>query len=151
MKVSISAGPRVIVGTSAGSFVAARPALGVNQAEHADRIVEHGVPEVPAALLERAAAALPRLLELEAQTEGLAQRERCRRIGHFVLAAATIDEEAHVAAVTSRLPTGTWPAALHVMALDASSGELVRLDAAHGVSVARAVAAARAVPACSPR
>lgn len=140
----------LVVGTSAGSLVAAQLALGVDQAGHADRIARSGVPEAPAALLERAATALPRLLALQAQTAELGVRERSRRVGRFALEAETIPEDSHVAAVTERLPEGAWPASLRLMAVDAETGELVRLSADLQVGVGRGVAAARALPGVLP-
>jgi NTE family protein len=131
-------------------LVAAQLAIGLDQAEHADRIAQSGVPEPPAGLLERAATALPRLLALQAQAAELGVRERARRVGRFALEAETIPEDSHVAAVTSRLPEGDWPASLRLMAVDAETGELVRLSADLQVGVGRGVAAARAVPGVLP-
>jgi NTE family protein len=143
-------GAAAIVGTSAGAFVAARLALGVDARDAADRIVARGVPRAPAELVARAAETLPRLLAIQAEAAGLDTAARCRRVGRFALAARTIPEDAHVAAVTSRLPAGGWPGALRLMAVDAGTGELVRLDRRSGISVGRGVAAARALPGVLP-
>jgi NTE family protein len=139
-----------IVGTSAGAFVAARSALGIDPREAAGRIVARGVPRAPSELVARAATALPRLLRIQAEVAGLEPLERCRRIGRFALEAQTIPEDAHVAAVTSRLPAGDWPGALVLMAVDADTGERLRLDRESGISVGRGVAAARALPGVLP-
>jgi NTE family protein len=139
-----------IVGTSAGAFVAARSALGIDQREAADRIVARGVPRAPSELVAQAATALPRLLRIQADAAGLETLARCRRVGRFALEAQTIPEDAHVAAVTSRLPAGDWPGVLVLLAVDAETGERVRLDRESGVSVGRGVAAARALPGVLP-
>jgi NTE family protein len=143
-------GAEAIVGTSAGAFVGARLALGLDPRAAADRIVAQGVPQAPAELVARAATALPRLLQLQAETAGLDSVMRARRVGRFALAAPTIPEGAHVAAVSGRLPARAWPRALRLMTIDAETGELVRLDRASGISVGRGVAAARAVPGVLP-
>jgi len=140
-------GAGAIVGTSAGAFVAARLALGVDPREAADRIVARGVPELPPELVQRAAATLPRLLEIQAVRPNA---ERCRRVGRFALEARTIPEDMHVGAVARRLPAGEWPAALRIVAVDAETGERVRLDQAAGATVAAGVAAARALPGVLP-
>jgi NTE family protein len=139
-----------IVGTSAGAMVAARLALGVESRGAADRIAARGVPPAPAELIARAAEALPRLHAIQAEAAGLDTVARCRRVGRFALATRTIPEDAHVAAVTSRLPAEGWPGALRLMAVDAETGELVRLDRQSGISVGRGVAAARALPGVLP-
>jgi NTE family protein len=139
-------GAAAIVGTSAGALVAARLALGVDQREAADRIVAGGTPEVPPEVAKLAATVVPRLLALQAETAGLDTVARARRAGRLALQAAAIPQDAHVAAVTRRLPAGEWPAALSVMAVDAESGALVRLGPGSGIPVGRAVAAARALP-----
>jgi NTE family protein len=137
-----------IVGTSAGAFAAARLAIGVDQRAAADRIAANGAPQAPVELARRAAAALPRLLEIQAS--GLVPAARRRRVGRFALEAETIAEDAHVAAVSARLPAGEWPAALRLLAVDAATGELVRLDQGSGITVGRGVAAARALPGVLP-
>jgi NTE family protein len=143
-------GAEAIVGTSAGAFVAARLALGVDQRAAADRIVEQGVPQAPAELVARAATALPRLLRLQAEAAGLDAVVRARRVGRLALEARTIPEQVHIAAVSGRVPAGAWPRALRVMTVDAETGELVRLDRASAISVGRGVAAARALPGVLP-
>jgi predicted acylesterase/phospholipase RssA len=55
-----------------------------------------------------------------------------------------------VAAVTERLPEGAWAASLRLMAVDAETGELVRMSADLEVGVGRGVAAARALPGVLP-
>jgi NTE family protein len=137
-----------IVGTSAGAFAAARLAIGVDQRAAADRIAANGALRAPVEPARRAAAALPRLLEIQAS--GLEPAARRRRVGRFALEAETIAEDAHVAAVSARLPAGEWPAALRLLAVDAATGELVRLDQGSGITVSRGVAAARALPGVLP-
>jgi NTE family protein len=137
-----------IVGTSAGAVVASRLALGVDQRAAADRIAARGVPPAPTELVARAATALPRLLAIQAEASDL--DTLARRVGRFALDAPTLPEDAHVAAVTSRLPAADWPAALRVMTVDAETGELVRLDRRSGISLGRGVAAAQALPGVLP-
>lgn len=136
----------LIVGTSAGALTAAQVALGADPRELARAITRDGVPGTRREVLDRAATALPRLLDIEARTGHLDSDERCRRVGSFALSADAIPEAAHVAAATARLPSGRWPDRLRLLAVDAQSGRRVRLDAACGAAVGRGVAAARAVP-----
>jgi NTE family protein len=140
-------GAGAIVGTSAGAFVAARLALGVDPREAAERIAARGVPAAPAELVQRAASAL---VEIQAAAAGLDTAERCRRVGRFALEAQTVPEDVHVASVADRLPAGDWPGALRIMAVDSETGELVRLDRDTGTTVGRGVAAARALPGVLP-
>ena len=140
-------GAGAIVGTSAGAFVAARLALGVDPREAAERIAAHGAPAAPPELVRRAAATLPRLLEIQAVRPSA---ERCRRVGRFALEARTIPEAVHVGAGARRLPAGEWPAALRLVAVDAETGERVRLDRGAGATVAAGVAAARSLPGVLP-
>jgi NTE family protein len=140
-------GAGAIVGTSAGAFVAARLALGVDPRDAADRIAAHGAPAAPPELVRRAAATLPRLLEIQAVRPSA---ERCRRVGRLALEARTIPEDVHVGAVARRLPAGDWPAALRIVTVDAETGERVRLDQDAGATVAAGVAAARALPGVLP-
>jgi NTE family protein len=139
-----------IVGTSAGAFVAARLALGVDPREAANRIVARGAPGAPAELVARAAAVVPQLLAIQAGAADLDAGARSRRVGRFALEAQTIPEEVHVTAAARRLPAGPWPDALCLMAVDAETGELVQLDRRSGISVGRGVAAARALPGVLP-
>ena len=106
-----------------------------------------GVPRAPAELVARASATLPRLLAIQADGRSRPAALR-RRFGRFALAAQTIPEDAHVAAVTSRLPAGGWPDALRLMALDTRTGELVRLDRTSGIRSAAAWRRLVRSPAC---
>lgn len=139
-----------IVGTSAGALVAARLALGEDFEADASRIAREGVHEVPAEITARAAVALPRLIELDASTRQLSGEERGRRVGRFALAAETIPEGRHVAAVAKRLPAAEWPERLLLTAVDAETGERVVLGAHWSIPLARGVAASRAVPGVLP-
>jgi NTE family protein len=140
----------LIVGTSAGSSVAARLALGVDPREDAEQVAEVGVPPAPAGIAERAAVAVPNVLAIHADAAGLPLRERCRSIGAVAMEADTIDEAEYVERAAGRIPGGDWPPSLLLMAVDAETGERIELGARDAISVGRGVAAARALPGVLP-
>jgi NTE family protein len=71
-------------------------------------------------------------------------------IGAMALATETVPEDVRRAVIASRLPVSTWPDALRVTTVDATSGELAVLDATSGVDLVDAVAASCAVPGIWP-
>jgi NTE family protein len=126
-----------LLGTSAGAFVAARLAAGIDP--RADAL--NARPAEPPPAFER--------LTLLWGAAGGSDDERRRRIGAVALNQAD-DPEALVAAIRDRLPGGGFPRTLTVVAIDAESGERVSFDATSGVPIERAVAASRAIPTVNP-
>src|SRR5271154_6205838 len=112
----------LIVGTSAGSTVAAQLGSGLSLAELYARQVEP----------ERQAAEIMADLDLEsfgarvaAAMQGATTVPEIRRAaGRFALGGATVPAQERRAAIESRLPAHEWPArALKIVAVDADSGE----------------------------
>jgi NTE family protein len=139
----------VIVGTSAGSTVAAQLGSGLSLAELYARQVE---PELQAAEimvdldLESFGAQIAAVLGNAATVA-----EVRRAIGGFALGAATVPEPVRRAVIESRLPSHEWPArAVKIVAVDAESGEPRVFDNASDVSLVDAVTASCAVPGVWP-
>lgn len=139
----------LIVGTSAGSTVAAQLGSGLSLEELYARQVEP----------ERQAAEIMADLDLEsfgtrvaAAMQGATTVPEIRRAaGRFALSAATVPAQERRAAIESRLPSHEWPAwALKIVAVDADSGEPRVFDNSSGVSLVDAVAASCAVPGVWP-
>lgn len=126
-----------LIGTSAGAFVAARLAAGIDP--RADALTAR--PAEPHPAFER--------LALLWGSAGGSDDERRRRLGAVALNHAD-DPERFVAAIRGRLPCDGFPRTLTVVAIDAESGERVAFDATSGVPLERAVAASRAVPGVNP-
>jgi NTE family protein len=140
-------GADVVVGTSAGSTVAAQITSGTPladlyaaqlDAESAEVLVDVDI----AALFER----------LTAATAGVTDPvELRRRIGELALAQSTVAEDVRRAAVAARLPATSWPERdLRIPAVDALTGEAVVFTPACGVALVDAVTASCAVPGVWP-
>ena len=137
----------LIVGTSAGSAVAAQITSGTDletlyQAQLSTESAEIEVAVDIEALFARLGAA----------TAGAdSPRELRQRIGALALETDTIDEAARRVAVAARLPVTSWPEQRVLLpAVDAESGELVVFDRQSGVALVDAVAASCAVPGVWP-
>lgn len=137
----------VIVGTSAGSTVAAQVSVGTDLQDLFDRQLHGTSSEIEVdvdfeALLAAFAAA----------AEGAFSADEIRRrIGSFALSTPTVDESARLAAVRGRLLELHWPdREVLIPAVDAETGELVVFDRRSGVSLVDAVAASCAVPGVWP-
>jgi NTE family protein len=139
----------LILGTSAGAVVGARVAQGADLDElYHEQLIE------PHASTERAASldseVLTEIFEEMLSAEGDAI-QRHIRVGALALAADTISEEDRLAVIAARLPSPDWPhKRLHIIAVDAHSGETAVFDAESGVSLVEAVAASCAVPGVWP-
>lgn len=142
-------GVDVIVGTSAGSTVAAQLGSGLGLEALYARQVE---PELQAAEI----MADVDLTSFGAQIAVMMRKatsvpELRRAVGKFALDAATMPEPERRAVIESRLPSHEWPArALKIVAVDAESGEPRVFDDASGVSLVDAVTASCAVPGVWP-
>jgi NTE family protein len=132
---------RVLLGTSAGAFVAARCAARDPRAA-ADALVIHlaTVPEPPSGAAEQ----FDRLAELWVSAGGGAAARHV--MTRLALERSPGGEAAFVAGVAVGLRDGEWPAAVRVVAIDATTGNRTVLDVASGVPLATAVAASQAVP-----
>ena len=139
----------LIVGTSAGSAVAAQVTSG---APMADLVARQLAPASESK--ERGAELdldlLGRMFTLMVD-EGRPAQERRAEIGAMALGAATISEAERLEIIAARLPNERWPEARMLLcAIDASSGELVAFDRSSGVRLVDAVAASCAVPGVWP-
>ncbi|GHD86310.1 patatin-like phospholipase family protein [Streptomyces naganishii] len=142
-------GADVIVGTSAGSAVAAQLGSGLGLEELYARQVEPALQahEIMAEMdLEAFAAELGLVMGSGATVPQLR-----RAMGKFALGAKTVPEGERRAVIESRLPVHDWPArTLRIVAVDAESGEPRVFDHTSGVGLVDAVAASCAVPGVWP-
>jgi NTE family protein len=149
-----------ILGTSAGSYVGARLALGVEPRSLADAILAEAerrpTPASGAASSPTRPAdttPLMRMLIGEGMS-GASPEEVRRRIGAFALAAETMSEEAFIASFGksfASLPEDAWPERGYACtAVDAESGAFRLWTRDDGVGVTRAVASSCSVPGVYP-
>ncbi len=146
------------MGTSAGSFVGARLALGADAATLADPIL--GEAERPAGAPRegagRAPADLSRLMTLMAGTQDARRNpaEARAEIGAFALAAETMSEADFIATFGrsfAELPDDAWPErGFACTAVDAETGGFQLWTKDSGVGVTRAVASSCSVPGIYP-
>ncbi|GGX44446.1 patatin [Streptomyces noursei] len=139
----------VVVGTSAGSTVAAQITSGLPLGDLLARQVD---PALQAPELSPVLDADDRLMLLldahDGATDALDVR---RRVGAMALAAPTITEAERRAVIEARLPSRSWPeSGLRIVAVDGESGAERVFDAASGVDLVDAVAASSAVPGAWP-
>lgn len=134
-----------MIGTSAGSMVAAHLRVGTDEGDAFARIRD-GVPLASYGRLGPADATR----YLRAQLASDPRRGRAS-IGRAALAARTLDEPAWVDTVGYGLVGADWPRGrLWVTAVDARTGTSVVFDNDSGVPLERAVAASCAVPGVFP-
>lgn len=142
-------GADLLVGTSAGSVVAAQVTSGRPLAELYARQADPArqTPEIPAEIdFEKFTA------DFGGAVTGVTDPAEVRRaMGKLALAAETVPEADRRAVVAARLPVHEWPGQrLVVVAVDAETGEPRRFDRASGVPLVDAVAASCAVPGVWP-
>lgn len=148
-----------IMGTSAGSFVGARLAMGAQAAALAEAVLAEAQRVRPAAPSGASSGrpadtgALMQMLSGEGMA-GLSPQETLKRIGAFALVARTMDEAAFIATFGksfANLPADAWPdRGFACTAVDAESGEFRLWERGSGVGVTRAVASSCAVPGVYP-
>jgi NTE family protein len=147
------------VGTSAGSFVGARLALGADTKTFADAILADPAPggeRRPSSGGGGAPPDLSGLMKLMGEAQGGIRNptEVRQEIGAFALAAPTMTEEAFIETFGksfATLPADTWPErGFACTAVDAETGAFQLWTKASGVGVTRAVASSCAVPGIYP-
>ncbi|GAA1615024.1 patatin-like phospholipase family protein [Nonomuraea maheshkhaliensis] len=138
-----------IIGTSAGSTVAAQVTSGLTLTELLARQTDPGLQnaELRAGVpMEELWATFERISE-----SSLDAVEQRRAIGAMALAAATVPESARREVIEARLPVHKWPERdLVIVAVDAVTGEPRLFDPGSGVELVDAVAASCAVPGVWP-
>ena len=139
-------GADLIIGTSAGSVVAAQITSGTPLPELFEAQLRGYGAERPARVGVGTIARMV-LASLGARTE----RDARARVGRMALSARTIPEAERRAVIASRLPTTTWPdRRVFITAVAVDDGEFVVFDRDSGVSLVDAVAASCAVPGVWP-
>jgi NTE family protein len=146
-----------IMGTSAGSFVGARLALGADARTLADPILAEPPPapkaEAPAPAPPADLSPLMKMMA-EAQAGTRDALEVRRDIGAFALSARTPDEADFIASFGrsfAGLPDEAWPERDYACtAVDTATGEFQLWTRDSGVGVTRAVASSCSVPGVYP-
>ncbi len=140
----------VLLGTSAGSAVAAQIGSGISLDELFDRQLSEaeGAHEIhPGVSID----SITELFMNAMLTPGASKEEKLQKIGTVAAATDTIPEALRRKVIEHRLPSHGWPErVLRVTAIDIATGELVAFDAASGVELVDAVAASCAVPGAWP-
>lgn len=142
----------VLVGTSAGSAVAAQigsgcplEALYDRQVAESSAEIDSGVDvdDITEVFLSALAGPYDEALDRT--------RQQMQRIGAVALATETVAEPVRRRVIAQRLPSHDWPErALRITAIDVGTGELVVFDRESGVGLVDAVAASCAVPGAWP-
>jgi len=146
------------MGTSAGSFVGARLALGADAASLADPILAEakGAASLRSGDDARPPADLSKLMSLMAGAQDVTRNpaEARAEIGAYALAAETMSEEAFVKSFGrsfADLPDKAWPErGFACTAVDAQDGSFRFWTKDSGVGLARAVASSCSVPGIYP-
>ena len=142
-------GADMIVGTSAGSTVAAQvgSGLALDQLLRRQTQPELQSREIMAKLdLDQVAADWAEIMQGVTSAD-----DALRRVGAYALAADTVPEAERRAVIESRLPCRDWPTRLiEIIAVDAETGQTRVFDRDSGVSLVDAVAASCAVPGVWP-
>ncbi|ORA77654.1 patatin-like phospholipase family protein [Mycobacterium malmoense] len=141
----------VLVGTSAGSAVAAQIGGGTLEALF-DRQVAESSAEIDSGVdVDDIAGLFLAALREPYDTTLDRTRQQMRRIGAVALATKTVAEPVRRRVIARRLPSHDWPdRALRLTAIDVATGELVVFDRESGVELVDAVAASCAVPGAWP-
>ncbi|MGB0969816.1 MAG: patatin-like phospholipase family protein [Mycobacterium sp.] len=143
----------VLLGTSAGSAVAAQISSGLPLGELFARQVEAGETQEihPGVSVEDIAE----LFLAAMLTAGETKAQKLQKIGAAALdlsgRAETVPEAVRRSVIAHRLPSHDWPQrVLRITGIDIATGELVVFDKDSGVALVDAVAASCAVPAAWP-
>ena len=138
----------VLVGTSAGSAVAAQIGSGVTLPELFERQLSGVTREIDpgVSIDEITALFMSALLTPDTATE-----QKLQRIGAIASSTATVAESVRRAVIADRLPSHEWPdRELRLTGIDIETGALTVFDRTTGVSLIDAVAASCAVPGAWP-
>ena len=139
----------LIVGTSAGSAVAAQLSSGLSLKDLFDR-------QVDPARQTRELTPNAQLFELFERAlliaNSLPERaDHIRQIGRWALEAPTVTEAERRAVIAERLPSHAWPnSMLLIVAVDTETGETKIFDRISGTTLVDAVSASCAVPGIWP-
>jgi len=137
----------VVIGTSAGSAVAAQVTSGLDL----DRLYADQLDDATAEIeIDLDMEAL--FARFAAATAGVTDPDEVRRrIGGVALDTETVPEEVRMVAIEARIPVPSWPdRTLLLPAVDAATGEPRIFDRYAGVRLVDAVAASCAVPGVWP-
>ena len=142
----------VLVGTSAGSAVAAQIGTGGTLEVLFDRQVAETSAEIDSGIDIDTITGLFLTALQEAYDETADKtRQQMQRIGAVAAGTETVPEAIRRQVIAQRLPSHDWPErALRVTAIDIATGELVVFDRESGVGLVDAVAASCAVPGAWP-
>ncbi len=142
----------VLVGTSAGSAVAAQLGSGHTLEELFDRQVAESSAEIDSGVDVDAITELFLTSLAAPYAEPLDKtRQQMQRIGAVALATQTVPAPVRRRVIAKRLPSHDWPdRALRLTAIDVATGELTVFDRESGVDLVDAVAASCAVPGAWP-
>lgn len=142
----------VLVGTSAGSAVAAQLSSGHTLDELFDRQVAESSAEIDSGVDIEAITDLFLTALGEPYEESLDRtRQQMQRIGAVALATKTVPAPVRRDVIAHRLPSHDWPDRdLRLTAIDVATGELTVFDRESGVDLVDAVAASCAVPGAWP-
>ena len=142
----------VLVGTSAGSAVAAQISSGsVLEALFERQVVESSAEIDPGVDVDTITERLLAALREPYDTSQDRVRQQIQRIGAAALATKTVPQQVRRQVIARRLPSHDWPdRVLRLTAIDVASGELAVFDRESGVDLVDAVAASCAVPGAWP-
>lgn len=142
----------VLVGTSAGSAVAAQLGSGHTLDELFDRQVAESSAEIDSGVDVETITELFLTALGEPYEDTLDRtRQQMQRIGAVALATKTVPAPVRRDVIARRLPSHDWPdSELRLTAIDVETGELTVFDRDSGVDLVDAVAASCAVPGAWP-
>jgi NTE family protein len=138
----------VLIGTSAGSTVAAQLGSGLGL----DALFDRQTAPSSAELTPRVGVdEITELFVTAMMTPDTTTAEKLQKIGAVALSTKTVTELVRREVIVHRLPSHDWPDRdLRISAIDTATGELLAFDRTSGVDLVDAVAASCAVPGVWP-
>jgi NTE family protein len=138
----------VLVGTSAGSTVAAQLGSGLALDVLFDRQTAASSTELnPSVGVDE----ITELFVTAMLIPNATKAEKLQKIGAVALSTPTVNEAVRRNVIAERLPSHDWPdRVLRISAIDTATGELITFDRNSGVALVDAVAASCAVPGVWP-
>lgn len=142
----------VLVGTSAGSAVAAQISSGATlEALFGRQVAQTSAELDPGVDIDAITELFLTALAQPSERPQDRTREQMRRIGAVAADTETVAESVRRQVIAQRLPSHEWPAQLvRLTAIDICTGELAVFDRESGVGLVDAVAASCAVPGAWP-